>query len=866
MNPKIDFSRINNAALACLESLLHEWLPGGRREGHEFKVGSLGGEPGRSLSININTGVWKDFAGDSGGSDPISLLAAVRNCGQAEAARELDERLRAGGIEQPAAPKPKPSTDEWIAEPQEIGTQQSAIPRHPKLGEPSAFWRYPGHGLICRFDTPNGKEITPLAWCRNTRTGEIALRWKSFRKPRPLYFANGDEAERGVLIVEGEKTADAAARLMPKATVVTWPGGSKAVRFTDWTPLAGRKVVIWPDNDEPGRKAAEQIAAMLPGAFIVSPPPNPEGWDLADAEAEGWDAAAVAGWVKQCRAGITHDQLIGQNTPDNSDNPQDSVNSGEQPPELPPAPAEYHDPQPFELLGCNDGNYYYLPHSTQQIVELSAPAHKALQLLQLAPLNYWEALFPGKSGPNWGAAANALMQRSSRLPKFSTKRIRGRGCWIDGEDIVYHAGDALIVNGERRAIHTYKSPKRFIYASGFEIPVDDGEIARNAEAARLLELCSSLSWDRPVFGKFLAGWCVLAPICGSLAWRPHIWITGPSGTGKSWIMGNIISPLVKKTALITQGSTTEAGIRQTLKSDALPVVFDEIESENQKGVARVDSIMELARQASSESDGGIIRGSAGGAAQEFFIRSCFAFSSIGVAAEKRADTSRITCLTLRKMEGAEGKAHYEKVKAVWREVMPKGFPDRIRARTVRLARVIRHNAEVFSEAAVLHLGDKRMGDQIGTLLAGAYSLTSMNEITLDDAQAWMDAQDWSDFSLAEDDKDERQCLDHLLASPITWEKEGNRKTLTIGEVISRAIGEDYAHELLLRNGIRVESDELIVANVHPSLARIFANTPWSRKWAQQFSRLPGAEKKSSVRFSACTRGRAVSIPFVDIQA
>jgi hypothetical protein len=86
---KLDFAAINAAALSSLESLVTEWLPAGRREGHEWKVGSLSGEPGRSLSINLSSGVWKDFSTDAGGGDPVSLLAAIRSCGMKDAAVEL---------------------------------------------------------------------------------------------------------------------------------------------------------------------------------------------------------------------------------------------------------------------------------------------------------------------------------------------------------------------------------------------------------------------------------------------------------------------------------------------------------------------------------------------------------------------------------------------------------------------------------------------------------------------------------------------------------------------------------------------------------------------------------------------------------
>jgi hypothetical protein len=90
----IDFATINAAALAVLPSLVARWLPNGRRVGHEWVVGSIRGEPGNSLKVNLRTGVWRDFAEDIGGSDPISLAAAVAGLGQADAARHLAKCLR----------------------------------------------------------------------------------------------------------------------------------------------------------------------------------------------------------------------------------------------------------------------------------------------------------------------------------------------------------------------------------------------------------------------------------------------------------------------------------------------------------------------------------------------------------------------------------------------------------------------------------------------------------------------------------------------------------------------------------------------------------------------------------------------------
>ncbi|MFO0450517.1 MAG: hypothetical protein ACK52I_17970, partial [Pseudomonadota bacterium] len=67
--------------------------PGGRLEGREWTAGSLRGEPGRSLRVNIQSGRWCDFATGERGGDAVSLAAAIAGVSQLEAARRLSEML-----------------------------------------------------------------------------------------------------------------------------------------------------------------------------------------------------------------------------------------------------------------------------------------------------------------------------------------------------------------------------------------------------------------------------------------------------------------------------------------------------------------------------------------------------------------------------------------------------------------------------------------------------------------------------------------------------------------------------------------------------------------------------------------------------
>src|SRR5690554_3695560 len=112
MAAKLDFKAIAAAALNRAESLVPDWLPNGTREGHEWRCGNTRGDKGRSLSVNLNNGLWADFSGDEKGADLISLYAAIRTNGnQGEAASALARMLGmvVGEVNSPPPPKPKPS-------------------------------------------------------------------------------------------------------------------------------------------------------------------------------------------------------------------------------------------------------------------------------------------------------------------------------------------------------------------------------------------------------------------------------------------------------------------------------------------------------------------------------------------------------------------------------------------------------------------------------------------------------------------------------------------------------------------------------------------------------------------------------------
>ncbi len=312
---KVDFNGINRAVLAQAPGILNDWLPGGQVRGREFVCGNLSGDPGESLSVNMDSGMWKDFSTDEGGKDPVSLFAAIHGLKQGEAARRLSEQLRLdqGNASLPAGRKAQDKTT-WTSIIPVPPDAPAPMQQHFKLGELSAIWRYHTQngrliGCVGRFDKADGgKEVLPQMFAQGP-SGRRAWRWMSFPKPRPLYRldALAQAPEKSVVITEGEKAADAAQRLLPDYVAVTWPGGCKAVQHADFAPMRGRNVVIWPDADTPGLSAAQEIAKQCMDAHaaqvrVIEPPADVKaGWDAADAEAEGWTREQALALVKQAQ-------------------------------------------------------------------------------------------------------------------------------------------------------------------------------------------------------------------------------------------------------------------------------------------------------------------------------------------------------------------------------------------------------------------------------------------------------------------------------------------------------------------------------------------------------------------------------------
>ena len=779
-------------------------------------------------------------------------------------------------------------------------------------GNPSNFWPYhDANGnvisYVCRFDLGDGKkDVIPYSYKSNGKTTK--WQWRGLDAPRLLYNLPEilNNPDKIILLVEGEKTADAAKKLFPKYVVTTWIGGADGIKNADWTPLHGRKIFLWADNDIPGLhamfggwsfnektekyKRINGISELFPASFkqIKNSPEFPKKWDLADAT---WTKEEAMKYLQENKCDVP---TVSKYAPNEVPEPaiMEPVKFTElkieNVPSVPSVPNTFK-PEPktenenvpvnpyFKCLGHenNGGTIYVLfNYRTNSVIRFTASGFSSSTILQLAPLNYWEGNYSKDSrgsGPKYDIAriTDNLISICSRLGIFDNNMIRGRGAWMDNKVPVIHCGNNLIVNGETKKFSEHKS--KFIYEAGKELGFNLTTPLKKNEANKLVKILDRLNWSRPLDAKLLAGWIVIAPLCGALNWRPHLWLTGSSGSGKSEIMKMFVKNFMKEMFVDAQSETTEAGIRQFLKADALPVVFDEAESEDKKSAERMQSVLNIMR-ASSTSDGGkIIKGSSGGAATEFNIRSCFAFASIGTSIYQRSDQSRITVLEIKPDDSENKKEKWTETQKMYFEIATDEYIQAFQSRSVWQLPTILKNAKTFANAASIATGNQRTGDQLGILLSGYHSLISEREISFKEATTIVDTLNLSEEKLANETRDEIKLLNHLMDCEVSVEGVYGPIKRTLGELViiargdivsqreSAKINEDLANDTLKRLGIKVQNYCLYFSVSSEKIRGLLTNTSYVRNYHTILRRVETAEMKSNTTFGSYTKTNAVKI-------
>jgi putative DNA primase/helicase len=308
----MDFQSLAAAALPHAPALLAQWYPEGNLQGDDFFIGDVKGAPGKSFHVTISTGLGFDFASGEGFGDLTAIRAAQLDVTQLEAAEDIAKAI---GYD-PGQPLPRvrvtrvaPPAPSPLIKPN--GHTVGFTGRHVRWGLPTVMHEYRDQAddvlfYVARYEFTDeaghpAKEFSPWRW---DGSGWIA---KAPPAPRALYGLQylPRFPKATILLVEGEKSADAARRVLGGESnlPMTWYGGANAHGKADWEPLRGRRVALWPDADPAGWKAATAILQVLEGigaqATVVDTTDHAHGWDVADWIAEGGTKKDILAYAKK---------------------------------------------------------------------------------------------------------------------------------------------------------------------------------------------------------------------------------------------------------------------------------------------------------------------------------------------------------------------------------------------------------------------------------------------------------------------------------------------------------------------------------------------------------------------------------------
>lgn len=853
-------------------SRIKEWLPDGRMEGDEWVClnprradKNLG-----SFKVNLSSGAWADFAdSDAQGGDAVSLYAYLHGMGQGEAARAIleayDMSYFPSSKDKFDAPKAAPG-DYWSgwklmphgsSEPPPLETDWY----QKKFGNEQRRWYFKSEKrkvvmAVVRFFSDGKKNDRPFTlW---TKDGDIKWRSKGL-DAYPLWNLEGllDRPGDEVILSEGQKAAEDAGAYYIDFVSVGWYGGASetAVNKTDWEPLRGRTVYYLPDADTTGRRVLKRIrelAEQLDIKLKVLHPPGakPKGWDLGDAAAEKVPLSEL-----QSKTGFLDDK----------------ADSG----------------LPFRIVGVKGNDIVFYSFLSRTIIEYKKSALTKNALFALADREIWASYFSKPDGGiHWDAAVCKLIDWSHEAPIFNHHLIRGPGAWRDEGKLVVSTGESIIIDGKTMPLH--EAPGRYVYERSVTADYRaDGALATD-QAARLLDMLGLIEMKHPAAQLLLAGWILLAPWGGALKWRPHIWLTAAKGTGKSTIVNQILGRifLYESMSVMVKGqSSTIAGVRQGLRNRNVPIIIDETEADEKKQDESLGQIIKAIREGSSGDGRGpaTMHGTSDGEGRSWAFSSMALFASITAVLKHGADRDRFTVIELtppNQQDNDDRERRWLKLESMIHELLTNEYARAFHARSYNLFDEITKAIEIMTARITEHLGARRYGDQIGTLLAGAWMISHDKAPIASEAEAWVKEMDLGALVVSSETPDEELVLQEIMAAMIRMDGQDytigklcqfwfyTKKTVGV-ECEALNLKDDQVKTALEQCGIKpvvyAGTMKIQIAQGHPWIRKALRDTPWGNTYAEMLTRMPIVTPSGggTIKFAGVNK-RAVTVDASDL--
>lgn len=627
----------------------------------------------------------------------------------------------------------------------------------------------------------------------------------------PLYRVD-DIHKRGkqqIWIVEGEKCADAVANCTdvpsgkppPPVTCLCLGTPTRFDKY-DLTPLHGKRLLILADGDKPGHEFALRLGRVLiehAAQVRLLLPPADSDTDIADVIASGgWPA--VLRWAKE----------IGP-----KDYAEVVKGSKEKDPDLP----RLDETPYFRVLGYAQEAIIIQSKTTHRLHQLSpSRLSQDTTLMMLAPREYWREISPSRQWTTLArqSHADAIMRAAEARGFFDvSERAYGRGA-AQGK---FNVGSHLLTPDGKgvlsREMDLSESEDDCIFVPGKPIPLVDSPDVRSW-CEDLISAVEGYRWQTVAHGRAFLGWIVSSIVGGGLPFRPMMWLTAPSASGKTFLLDRVLKRLHQ--GLIRDLlNASEAGMAQIMGNDSLPAYLDEFEPDP-KREDRLTDVLALVRSSTS-GEGARVRGSASGAVSVLRPRMSLIVVSIHRPNLQERDSNRFCHIQL-----GPPVSDWPKVKRAINEALTEERCAAIRTH------IIRHTPQIVKLA--IEMEEEALDDDVPTREAQIMGALSAGFSFLAGRKQFLDRPSVTP-------KAAYPPLDVLLSSLVRL--SSTSEELTLAEALSRSAidGGSFVPEHLRdplqkefgdlagRYGLRwVGPSEVWIAPTAPTLRAKLRRTEW----------------------------------------
>ena len=496
---------------------------------------------------------------------------------------------------------------------------------------------------------------------------------------------------------------------------------------------------------------------------------------------------------------------------------------------------------PVVCLGAEGACNVYWSRSSGTLHRLKANEHTRNNLYRMARFEeYARWMRPDLPPDDAEEQEAAIMKKAVRRllegslgKRFNASRVRGRGVWPDDSGgWVYNAGASCwwIPADGGKVEHVDAVWGGYVYSAGDALPSPADTPLSDEEGLSLVRLMRR-AWVMPGSDKIMAGWVVAGLLPRVLELSPHVWINAPADTGKTFFQSDLAA-LLGAFAKNQEGVPTEAGVRQDIDGDALPMMIDEVEpGDSEKGQKKINALLDLMRSASYGKNP-MKKGSPDGTARAWHVKCSFALFSVANQIYRDSDSSRCLVLDLCVKDKKEREMIWAGQKAGRDLVQTPGFHGRLMARLLACLPVLQKNIAALRDylGKADNVATRRIAI-FSTLFSCYYALISRERVSqeaMQEAAGLMVAYGEQE----EHESDFSRCLAVLLGYSLDVYGAGKMSVAEACRMLNSCMDaerRDAIVRALNLAGLRWRGDKnaLQVDKRADKMKRIFAGTQWS---------------------------------------